>query len=41
MLADTIPNAQFALIPGASHFPFIEDRDQFEKTLRSFLLDQP
>jgi proline iminopeptidase len=37
-LADAIPGAQFALLPGASHFPFVEDRDQFERTVRPFLL---
>jgi len=36
-LADAIPTARFALLPGASHFPFIEDRDQFERTVRPFL----
>jgi pimeloyl-ACP methyl ester carboxylesterase len=37
LLADSIPGAQFALLPGASHFPFVEDLDQFERTVRSFL----
>ena len=36
-LADAIPGAQFALLPGASHFPFVEDRDQFERAVRTFL----
>jgi proline iminopeptidase len=36
-LADSIPGAEFALLPGASHFPFVEDRDQFERTVRTFL----
>ena len=36
-LADAIPGAEFALLPGASHFPFIEDRDQFERAVRTFL----
>ena len=37
LLADSIPGAEFALLPGASHFPFVEDRDQFERTVRPFL----
>jgi proline iminopeptidase len=37
LLADSIPRAEFALLPGASHFPFVEDRDQFERTVRMFL----
>ena len=37
LLADSIPGAQFAPLPGASHFPFVEDRDQFERTVRPFL----
>jgi proline iminopeptidase len=37
MLANSIANARFALLPGASHFPFLEDRDQFEATVRPFL----
>jgi proline iminopeptidase len=36
-LADAIPGAEFALLPGASHFPFLEDRDQFERAVRTFL----
>jgi proline iminopeptidase len=36
-LADSIAGAQFAPIPGASHFPFIEDREPFERVLRPFL----
>lgn len=36
-LADSIPGAEFALLPGASHFPFVEDLDQFERTVRAFL----
>jgi proline iminopeptidase len=36
-LADAITGAQFALLPGASHFPFVEDRDQFERAVRTFL----
>ena len=37
LLADSIPGAEFALLPGASHFPFLEDRDRFERTVRTFL----
>ena len=37
LLADSIPGATFALLRGASHFPFVEDRDQFERTVRPFL----
>lgn len=36
-LADSIPGAEFALLPGASHFPFVEDREEFEQTVRPFL----
>jgi pimeloyl-ACP methyl ester carboxylesterase len=36
-VADTIPGAEFAALPGASHFPFVEDADLFERTVRSFL----
>jgi proline iminopeptidase len=37
LLAESIPGAEFAILPGASHFPFVEDRDQFERTVRTFL----
>jgi pimeloyl-ACP methyl ester carboxylesterase len=36
-LAASIPGAEFALLPGASHFPFIEDLDEFERAVRPFL----
>ena len=36
-LADAIPGSEFALLPGASHFPFVEDLDQFERVVRLFL----
>jgi proline iminopeptidase len=36
-LGDSIPGAEFALLPGASHFPFVEDLDQFERVVRAFL----
>jgi proline iminopeptidase len=36
-LADSIPGAEFALLSGASHFPFIEDLDDFEGAVRPFL----
>lgn len=37
LLAESIPGAEFAVLSGASHFPFVEDRDQFERTVRTFL----
>jgi proline iminopeptidase len=37
LLAESIPGAEFALLPGASHFPFVEDRDRFERAVRTFL----
>ncbi|MGH2488715.1 MAG: alpha/beta fold hydrolase, partial [Candidatus Limnocylindria bacterium] len=36
-LADQIPGAELAVIPGGSHFPFIEDRDAFLSVVRNFL----
>ena len=36
-LADSLPGAKFTQLPGASHFPFVEDRDEFERTVRPFL----
>jgi proline iminopeptidase len=39
LLADSIPNAEFALLPGVSHFPFIEDAEAFQLTIRKFLSD--
>jgi len=36
-IAESIPGAEFALMPGASHFPFIEDAEEFERTVRAFL----
>jgi proline iminopeptidase len=36
-LADLIPGAEFAPLPGASHFPFVEDRAEFERAVRPFL----
>jgi len=36
-LAASIPGAEFALLSGASHFPFIEDIDEFERAVRPFL----
>jgi proline-specific peptidase len=36
-LADRIPGAELAIIPGGSHFPFIEDRDAFMLAVREFL----
>jgi pimeloyl-ACP methyl ester carboxylesterase len=37
LLADGIPGAELAIIPGGSHFPFIEDRDAFQRAVRAFL----
>lgn len=37
LLADRIPGAELAIIPGGSHFPFIEDRDAFGRAVREFL----
>jgi len=37
LLADSIPGGEFALLPGASHFPFLEDRDEFDRAVRPFL----
>lgn len=37
LVADHIPGAQLAVIPGGSHFPFIEDRDAFLTVVRNFL----
>jgi proline iminopeptidase len=36
-LADSIRGAEFAVLPGAHHFPFVEDLEQFERIVRSFL----
>ena len=36
-LADRIRGARLAIIPGGSHFPFIEDRDAFLRVVREFL----
>ena len=36
-LADRISEAQLAIIPGAGHFPFIEDREAFQRVVREFL----
>ena len=37
LIADRIPGAQLTIIPGGSHFPFIEDRDAFMLAVREFL----
>jgi pimeloyl-ACP methyl ester carboxylesterase len=37
LLADRIPGAELAIIAGGSHFPFIEDRDEFGRAVREFL----
>ncbi len=36
-LADHMPNARFALIPGAAHAPFLSHPDAFEAALAAFL----
>jgi pimeloyl-[acyl-carrier protein] methyl ester esterase len=36
-LADHLPNARFALIPGAAHLPFLSHADAFGLALDSFL----
>lgn len=36
-LTESIPGAHFAVLPGASHFPFVEDRDQFVRAVRTML----
>jgi pimeloyl-ACP methyl ester carboxylesterase len=38
LLADSIPGAEFALLPDARHFPFVEDRAEFDRAVRPFLL---
>jgi pimeloyl-ACP methyl ester carboxylesterase len=37
LLAESIPGAEFALLPGASHSPFVEDHDRFARAGRTFL----
>lgn len=37
LVADSIPGAELTVIPGGSHFPFIEDRDAFLSVVREFL----
>ena len=36
-LADHLPNARFALIPGAAHVPFLSHADAFGAALDGFL----
>lgn len=36
-LADRIPGARLTIIPGGGHFPFIEERDPFQRAVRAFL----
>ena len=36
-LAATIPNADFALIEGGSHFPMVEDAEQLRTTVVPWL----
>jgi pimeloyl-[acyl-carrier protein] methyl ester esterase len=38
-LADQLPNARYALIPGAAHVPFLSHADAFGAALDSFLDD--
>jgi pimeloyl-ACP methyl ester carboxylesterase len=36
-LADRIAGARLVVIPGGGHFPFIEEREPFERAVREFL----
>ena len=36
-LAASIPNADFALIEGGSHFPMVEDAEQLRSTVMPWL----
>jgi pimeloyl-[acyl-carrier protein] methyl ester esterase len=36
-LADRLPDAKFALIPGAAHVPFLSHAEAFAATLDAFL----
>jgi len=40
-LADRIAGARLEIIPGGGHFPFIEERDQFQRAVRAFLTSVP
>ena len=40
-LADQIGGASLAVIPGGGHFPFIEERGDFEAAVRAFLVGRP
>jgi pimeloyl-ACP methyl ester carboxylesterase len=35
-IADRIPGAKLTVIPGASHFPFVEDRAAFVRAIEEF-----
>ena len=35
-IADRIPGAKLVVIPGASHFPFVEDRAAFLQAIEVF-----
>ena len=35
-IADRIPKAKLVVIPGASHFPFVEDRAEFLQAIEEF-----
>jgi len=35
-IADRIPGAKLIVIPGASHFPFVEDRAAFLQAIEDF-----
>ena len=35
-IADRIPGAKLVVIPGASHFPFVEDRAAFKQVIDEF-----
>lgn len=40
-LAAHIPGARLEIIPGGGHFPFIEERDEFQRAVRAFLTTVP
>jgi proline-specific peptidase len=37
LVKDQIPGAELAIIPGGSHFPFLEDGDAFQRVVREWL----
>ena len=40
-MADAIPGAAFAILPGAGHLPPVEAPDAFERALAPFLASAP